>query len=66
MEGDKRLTFRTYSEVFEELCPQYMSIGMTYDEFWNGDVSIVKFYRKAEELRYKRQNQALWLQGMYM
>lgn len=42
-----------------------MSIGMTYDEFWNGNVSMVKAYRKANELRDKRRNQELWLQGMY-
>lgn len=43
-----------------------MSIGMTYDEFWNGDVSMVKAYLKANELREKRRNQELWLQGMYV
>lgn len=43
-----------------------MSIGMSYDDFWNGDVSMVRAYRKAEELRYKRRNQELWLQGMYI
>ena len=43
-----------------------MSIGMSYDEFWNGDVSMVKAYRKAYELREKRRNQELWLQGMYV
>ena len=42
-----------------------MSIGMSYDEFWNGDVSKVKAYRKAYELQEKRRNQELWLQGMY-
>lgn len=42
-----------------------MSIGMTYDEFWNGDVSMVKAYRKAYELREKRRNQEFWMQGMY-
>ena len=42
-----------------------MSIGMSYDDFWNGDVSMVKAYRKAYELREKRRNQELWLQGMY-
>lgn len=42
-----------------------MSIGMSYDEFWNKDVSRVKAYRKASELRDKRRNQELWLQGMY-
>lgn len=43
-----------------------MSIGMTYDEFWHGDVSMVRAYRKAQELRDKRKNQELWLQGMYV
>ena len=42
-----------------------MSIGMSYDEFWSGDVSIVKAYRKAYELQEKRRNQELWLSGMY-
>ena len=42
-----------------------MSIGMTYDEFWNQDVSLVKMYREAAELRDKRRNQEMWLQGMY-
>lgn len=43
-----------------------MSIGMTYDEFWNQDVGLVEVYRKAMELRDKRRNQELWLQGMYI
>ena len=43
-----------------------MSIGMTYDEFWNQDVKMVEVYRKAMELRDKRRNQELWLQGMYI
>ena len=42
-----------------------MSIGMSYDEFWNGDVSMVKAYRVAYDLKEKRKNQELWLQGMY-
>lgn len=43
-----------------------MSIGMTYDEFWNQDVTLVGAYRKAQELRDRRKNQELWLQGMYI
>ena len=66
MEGDEGLTSRTYSDVFKQLCPYYMSIGMPYDEFWNGDVSMVEAYRTADELRLKQRNYELWLQGMYM
>ena len=43
-----------------------MSIGMTYDEFWNQDVALVGVYRKAQELRDRRRNQDFWLQGMYI
>lgn len=43
-----------------------MSIGMSYDDFWNGDVSMAGAYRKAQELRDRRKNQELWLQGMYI
>lgn len=43
-----------------------MSIGMSYDEFWNGDVHAVKAYRTANALRDKRRNQELWLQGRYI
>ena len=42
-----------------------MSIGMTYDEFWNQDVSMVRAYRKADELKRRRQSEALWMQGLY-
>ena len=39
---------------------------MSYEQFWDGDVCLVETYRKAAELRNKRRNQELWLQGMYI
>ena len=39
---------------------------MTYDQFWNDDPMLVKYYRQADELQQKRKNQELWLQGMYV
>ena len=66
MDGDEGLTVQSYGKIFEQLCPYYMSIGMSYDDFWNGDVSMVKAYRLASELRDKRMNQELWLQGRYI
>lgn len=52
--------------MFNEVFPYYLSIGMTYNQFWRDDPKIVKFYRKAEKLRTDRINQELWLQGMYV
>lgn len=57
---------KTYTEQFNESCPFYLSIGMTADEFWNQDCMLVKFYRKANDIRLKRKNEELWLQGMYI
>ena len=56
----------TYTEKFYELFPYYLSIGMTYEQYWEGDCTLVKYYRKAEELRNEKRNQELWLQGMYV
>ena len=43
-----------------------MSIGMTPEQYWDGDCTLAKAYRKAEELRTERRNQEMWLQGMYI
>ena len=42
-----------------------MSLGMTYDEFWNQNVDMVRAYRKADELKRRRENEILWIQGLY-
>ena len=55
----------TYTERFYEMFPYYLSIGMTPEQYWDGDCTLTKYYRKAEELRNERRNQELWLQGMY-
>lgn len=39
---------------------------MTYDQYWNSDCLLVKYYREAFEIKNKRQNEVLWLQGAYI
>lgn len=56
----------SYGEQFRELFPLYLSMGMTYDQYWNQDCELVKYYRKAQEIRNQQRNQDLWLQGMYI
>lgn len=58
--------FLTYTEQFYEMFPYYLSIGMTYEQYWNGDPTLVIYYRKAAEIQVERKNQDLWLQGMYI
>ena len=68
VEGDGRSVplFNSYTTKFYEVFPFYLSIGMTPEQFWDGDCTLVKYYRKAYELQRKRKNEDLWLQGMYI
>ena len=59
-------SYRSYSDIFHELFPFYLSIGMTDEQYWDGDCMLTKDYRKAYEMQKKRQNQMLWLQGAYV
>jgi hypothetical protein len=39
---------------------------MTPEQYWDDDPMLAKWYRQAEEMRQKRKNEELWLQGMYI
>lgn len=39
---------------------------MTSELFWCGEPSLVKAYRKADEIKRRRANEELWLNGIYM
>ena len=56
----------SYANVFYDRFPYYLSIGMTPEQYWDGDPSLVKYYRKSDEISRERRNQELWLQGMYI
>ena len=42
-----------------------MSFGMTYDEYWDGDVRAHRMFREAFRLKRKERNFEMWLQGRY-
>lgn len=65
-ERENRPSPPSYSEIFLTKFPYYLSIGMTEEQYWDRDSTLVKSYRKAEELRKERVNQEMWLQGMYI
>ena len=56
---------KTLEEYFEEACPYFMAIGMTYDEFCYKTPKLVKYFLKAHEIRQKQDNEKIWLQGYY-
>lgn len=55
-----------FSKLFHEVEAYYLSIGMSYNEFWRGDPQLVKVYRDAQELRERRANMEAWRNGQYM
>ena len=52
-------------ELFERDCPYYLSIGMTYDEYWNGDPTMVGAFYRAEQIRQERVDAESWVLGAY-
>lgn len=43
-----------------------MAIGMTYDEYWYGDVRMTGAFIEADKLRQKQKNTEMWLMGLYV
>lgn len=56
---------RSYSEIFEECFPFYLSIGMSPEEYWKGDAFLPRAYRKAYRMKQEQINHNAWLQGLY-
>lgn len=54
------------SDVFWEAYPYYIAMGMSEDEYWNGDAQACVAYRKAQEQRLKMQDLYAWRQGAYI
>ena len=56
---------RNCTERFEIEFPKYLAIGMSYEQFWEKDCCMVKFYRRAQKIRDERMDEEAWLQGLY-
>ena len=57
---------KSQSEIFDECFPFYLAIGMSYAEYWTGDASLVRYYRKAYKIKQEQENNNAWLQGLYI
>lgn len=53
-------------EYLEELCAYAISVGMPANEYWYGDPELLNNYIRAEEIRQRKRNNELWLQGLYI
>lgn len=64
---DKSKVERTsLTKTFEEMCPIFMSYGMTYDEFWYKSPYRAKYYKDAHNLKVRQEDEKMWIQGMYI
>ena len=53
-------------DYLEELCAYAISVGMPASEYWYGDPQLLNNYVRAEEIRQRKKNNELWLQGLYI
>lgn len=70
LEQSNKVEYVSLSERFEELCPIFMNIGMTYKEFWEEDPTITKDFLVAFKMKQKNEIRnkewEIWKQGMYV
>lgn len=52
--------------MLDRACSYYMAIGVSYDDFWNGDYTRLKYELEAYRLKQEERNHELWLQGYYV
>ena len=53
------------NDIFEKMCPYYMAIGMTYDQYWRDDVTIPIMYRRAYRIKQEENKWNNWEGGVY-
>lgn len=56
----------TWAEFAEEQCQYYIVMGVSAEEYWNGDYSLLKYYRQAYQRKKEVENYYSWLQGLYI
>ena len=56
----------TCREIFDNAFPNYLAMGMTYNEFYREDHTLAISYRRAYEKKRKKENEDMWLQGCYV
>lgn len=65
-EQTRRTSKTPYGDLFDKLLPQYMAMGMTYEQFWDGEIGIHKAYREAYKLRMENELRIADRNGWYI
>ena len=56
----------TQERIFWDAYPAYLAMGMSSDDYWNGDAQMCVAYRKAREEKMRLDDAMLWRQGLYI
>lgn len=68
--SDGQTVSKSYGEIFDELFPHYLLMGMTPEQYWDGESGLKKAYRKAYALRIENEQRIAdrnnWFMGQYM
>lgn len=60
----------THSRIFREVFPHYLAIGMSAEEFWDGEPWLARSYREAYRIRLENQDRIAdrnaWRMGEYV
>ena len=65
-EGSNTRSATSSRELFAEVFPAYLAMGMSYNEFYREDHELVIAYRKAYEKKRRQDNEDMWRQGLYV
>lgn len=65
MDADQVVASRSFTDIFEEVFPYYLAVGMTYEQFWCNPPELAIAFRRADEIKKRRVNEELWLAGIY-
>ena len=61
---------RSYGDIFDELFPHYLLMGMTPEQYWDGESGLKKAFRKAYQMRIEMEQRTAdrnnWYMGQYL
>ena len=59
-----------YGDIFDELFPHYLLMGMTPEQYWDGESSLKQAFREAYRMRMENEQKLAdrnnWYMGQYI
>lgn len=65
-QGSTQTSSRSYGDIFDELFPHYLLMGMTPEQYWDGESWLKPAYRKAYKMRMENEQRITDMHNWYM